>query len=68
MSMQINRQQSLLTTAFEVLLKNLGPQKTSQLWQILNPLVGDYLNERQKLFKGTTVISLYKKAKKFNRK
>lgn len=68
MSVQVNRQQSLLTTAFEVLLKNLGPQKTSQLWQILTPLEGDYLSDRQKLFKGKDLASLYKAAKRFNKR
>lgn len=68
MSMQTSKQQSLLSTAFEVLLNNLGPQKTSQLWQILTPLGGDYLRERQKIFKGKSVNSLYKQAKRFNRK
>ena len=60
--------QSLLTTAFEVLLKNLGPQKTSQLWQILTPLRENYTLERQKLFKGKSLTSLYRQAKKFNKK
>lgn len=79
MSIQINkqsfpfsneksRQQSLLSTAFEVLLRNLGPQKTSQLWQILTPLRADYISEKKKLFKGKSVTSLYKQAKKFNKK
>ncbi len=68
MNIPIDKQQSLLTTAFGVLLKNLGPQKTSQLWQVLNPLMGDYLNDRQKLFRRESVSSLYKEAKKNNRK
>ena len=69
MSVQINkRPQSLLTAAFEVLLHNLGPQKTSQLWQILTPLKESYLSDRLKTFKGKSVASLYKEAKKFNRK
>ena len=63
-----NKQQSLLATAFEILLNNLGPQKTSQLWQILTPLREDYLSDRQKIFKGKGVDSLYKEAKKFNKK
>lgn len=66
--MQISKNQSLLSTAFEVLLNNLGPQKTSQLWQILTPLKGDYLGERQKIFKGKTTASLFKEARRFNRK
>lgn len=68
MNIQTSKQQSLLTTAFEVLLKNLGPQKVSQLWQILTPLRGDYLGDRQKLFKGKSLANLYKEARKFNRK
>ncbi len=68
MSIQIDKQQSLLTDAFEVLLRNLGPQKTSQLWQMLTPLGGNYLRERQKMFKGKTITSLFNEAKRFNRK
>lgn len=66
--MQTSKQQSLLTSAFEILLSNLGPQKTSQLWQILTPVGGDYLRERQKIFKGKTITSLFKAAKKFNKR
>lgn len=68
MSIQTNKQPSLLSTAFEVLLRNLGPDKTSQLWQILTPLKADYTSERKKIFKGKSVTSLYKQAKKFNKK
>lgn len=64
----MDKQQSLLTTAFEVLLRNLGPQKTSQLWQILTPLRGNYFSDREKLFKGKRVGFLYKESKQFNRK
>ena len=67
MNIQPSKQQSLLTTAFEVLLDKLGPQKTSQLWQILTPFRGDYLVERQNMFKGKSVASLYKEARKFNK-
>lgn len=77
MSIQINKQslrsnnlkqQSLLTSAFEILLHNLGPQKTSQLWQILTPLKEDYISDRKRLFKNKNIDTLYKKAKKFNSK
>lgn len=68
MSMQTSKQQSLLSTAFEVLLNNLGPQKTSQLWQILTPLGGAYLRERQKIFKGKSINSLVKLASRFNKR
>jgi len=64
--MQISKNQSLLASAFEILLENLGPQKVSRLWQILTPLRGDYVRERQKLFKGKSTAKLYKEAQKFN--
>lgn len=67
-SFSTNKQQSLLTAAFEVLVQKLGPQKTSQIWQVIAPLRGNYASDRQKLFKGKSVDSLYKEAKKFNRK
>lgn len=67
MKTQTTKDQSLLTTAFEVLLHNLGPQKTSQLWHLLIPSKTDYTTIRQKLFKGKNIDSLYKEAKKFNK-
>ena len=67
MSIQTSKQPSLLSTAFEVLLRNLGPQKTSQLWQILTPLKGDYVSERKKIFKGKSITTIYKNAKKSNK-
>jgi len=65
--MQVSKNQSLLTAAFEVLLNNLGPEKVSRLWQILTPFKGDYVSERQKLFKGKKISTIYKEARKFNR-
>ncbi len=59
---------SLLTTAFEILLRQLGPQKTNRLWQILTPSKIDYTKVRQQLFNGKDVETLYKKAKEFNKK
>ena len=64
---QITKNQSLLTTAFDVLLRNLGPQKTSQLWHLLTPAKTEYTKIRHKLFKGKSVESIYKEAKKFNK-
>lgn len=68
MRTQTTRDQSLLNTAFEVLLHNLGPQKTSRLWRLLTPSQTDYASIRQKLFKGKGIDFLYKEAKKLNRK
>jgi hypothetical protein len=45
-----SERQSLLADAFGVLLKNLGPQKTTQLRQVLVGPRGDYLETRNKLF------------------
>ncbi len=59
---------SLLTTAFEILLRQLGPQRTNRLWQILTPSKIDYTKVRQKLFNGKNVETLYKEAKEFNKK
>ena len=67
MKTQTTRDQSLLTTAFDVLLRNLGPQKTSQLWHLLIPSKTDYTSIRQKLFKGKNIDSLYKEAKRLNK-
>lgn len=58
MKIQVTKNQSLLTTAFEVLLNNLGPQKTSQLWHLLAPSKTEYTKIRHKLFKGK-VLNLY---------
>jgi len=60
-------QKSLLIDAFEVLLANLGPEKTTKLWQVLTSSRGDYLKIRPKLFAGKSVPFLYKEAKKFNK-
>lgn len=67
MGTQTTKNQSLLSTAFGVLLQNLGPQKTNQLWHLLIPSKTDYTSIRQKLFKGKSLSSLYKEAKKFNK-
>lgn len=68
MNIPASKNQSLLTDAFEVLIRNLGLEKTSQLWQILAPSKTVYTNIRQRLFQGKKVNSLYKEAKHFNRK
>ena len=67
MKTQTIKQQSLLTNAFEVLLANLGPEKTTQVWRVLTSSSADYLKIRPKLFAGKTISSIYKAAKKFNK-
>ncbi len=68
MNMQVSKNESLLADAFEVLMRNLGPEKTAQLWQILVPSKASYTDIRQKIFQGENLESIYKKAKRFNRK
>lgn len=68
MSVQTSKNQSLLEDAFEVLMRSLGPQKTAQLWQILIPPKTLYTDIRQRIFQGEKLDSIYKKAKRFNRK
>jgi hypothetical protein len=60
--------QSLLEDAFETLLENLGLEKTIQVWQVLTSSRLDYLKIRKKLFAAKDPSSIYKEAKKFNRK
>ena len=67
MRTQLTKDQSLLTTAFDILLQNLGPQKTSQLWHLFTSSKIEYANIRQKLFKGKGIESVYKEAKRFNK-
>ncbi len=62
-----NKKQSLLSDAFRVLLKNLGPEKTAHLWRIFVSSKTDYRIVRDKLFADKTLASLYAEAKKFNR-
>lgn len=68
MSIQKIKNKSLLTDAFEVLLRNFGPEKTSQLWQLLAPSKIVYTDIRQKLFKGKKIATIYKQARNFNRR
>ncbi|MGH7801281.1 MAG: hypothetical protein ACREOW_11760 [Thermodesulfobacteriota bacterium] len=68
MKTQAIEKQSLLENAFEVLLENLGEEKTIQVWQALTAPKIDYLKIRQRLFAGKDVSEIYKEARKFNRK
>lgn len=61
------KERPLLQNAFEILMKELGPQKTTELWRILTTPKIDYLKIRDKLFKRKSLPRLYKEAKKFNR-
>ena len=63
--------QSLLSDAFGILLKNLGPQKAVRLWQVIAPPFpdgADYTKIRKQIFKGKTVEDICREAKEFNKK
>jgi DNA polymerase/3'-5' exonuclease PolX len=62
----IVKEKPLIQNAFEILLKELGPEKTVRLWQVLGIFDKDYLKFRKKLFKGKSLDQLYKEAKRFN--
>jgi hypothetical protein len=62
----IVKEKPLIQNAFEILLKELGPEKTIRLWQVLGIFDKDYLKFRKKLFKGKPLDQLYKEAKRFN--
>ena len=63
-----NKKQSLLADAFEVLLNNLGPEKTVELWRIFISSEDDYLKIRSKIFASKNIPSIYTEAEKFNRR
>lgn len=67
MKTQAVDKQSLLESAFEILLENLGEEKTIQLWQVLTAPKLDYLKIRPKLFANKDISQIYKEAKKFNK-
>ncbi|MDP2704622.1 MAG: hypothetical protein Q8P01_05470 [bacterium] len=60
--------QSILADAFQVLLDELGPQKTTELWQVLVSPKKNYAEIRKGLFGDKKVDDIYGEAKKFNRK
>jgi len=60
------KEKPLLQTAFEILMRELGPQKTTQLWQVLAVSKINYLTIRNKLIKNKSLTKLYREAKNFN--
>ncbi len=62
------KRQSLATSAFEALMEQLGPQKTTQFWHTFIAPRGNYLKMRRGLFGRKNISALYREAKKFNRK
>lgn len=66
--MSSNSTQSLLADAFQVLLDELGPQKTTELWQVLVSPKKDYAEIRKELFGDKKASNLYEGVRRFNRK
>ena len=67
-SMSKSKTQSLLADAFGVLLDELGPKKTTELWQVFVAPDKEYAEIRKNLFSGKSVAELYGGVKKFNKK
>jgi hypothetical protein len=63
----IPKEKPLIEAAFKVLFKELGPEKTVRLWEILGFWSEDYLKLRKKIFKRKSFSKIYEGAKKFNR-
>jgi len=62
----ILKEKPLIESAFKVLLKELGPERTIRLWEILGFWSEDYLELRKKIFKRKSLSKIYEGAKKFN--
>jgi len=62
------KRQPLVASAFEALMEQLGPQKTTQFWHTFIAPRGNYLKMRRALFGRKNISALYREAKKFNRK
>ena len=58
--------QSLLAEAFGALLEQLGPEKTTQIWQVLSAPHDDYLDIRPSLFVNKNGEDLDREIEKFN--
>lgn len=57
----------LLTDVFDILMKNLGPQKTLEFWRLVSRSKIDYLDIKKEIFKSKSLENIYNEAKKFNR-
>jgi len=62
MSPAIESEQALTEEAFAILRRNLPPHKVARLLSIWQIGQGDYVKEREALFAGETVNSLFEQA------
>lgn len=60
------KEKPLLQSAFEALLKELGPEKTTKLWRLFTAKGMNYLEIRKKIFKNKSLNKIFQKAQKFN--
>jgi len=60
------KEKPLLQSAFEVLLREFGPEKTTKLWRLFTGKKIDYLKIRKKIFKNKSLNKIFQEAQKFN--
>jgi hypothetical protein len=63
MSVETQAEQATIEEAAAILLERMPPSKVAQLLSAWRAGQGDYLSLREKLFRGETVDSLFKKAR-----
>jgi hypothetical protein len=68
MSAIIENDQALKEEAFSILRQHLPPHKMARLLSIWQIGKGDYVNDRDALFAGETVDSLFDQAAKYQAK
>lgn len=68
MSAAIETEQELTEEALSILQKNLPPHKVARLLSIWHVGQGDYTKEREALFAGETVESLFEQAASYQPK
>lgn len=68
MSTVVESEQELTEEAIGILCRNLPPHKVARLLSIWQVGRGDYVKERDALFEGETVNSLFEKAAAYQAK
>lgn len=68
MSNVVESEQALTEEAIGILCRNLPPHKVARLLSIWQIGRGDYIKERDSLFEGETVNSLFEKASAYQAK
>ena len=68
MSTVVESEQELTEEAIGILCRNLPPHKVARLLSISQIGRGDYVKERDSLFEGETVNSLFEKASAYQAK